>query len=74
MAAGYCMYSSSTILVLTMGNGVNGFTLDPQVRQHSNPADQNLPYRGRPCWCERCVLPHDGERPTRMDGRSVGGC
>jgi fructose-1,6-bisphosphatase len=31
VAAGYCMYSSSTILVFTMGNGVNGFTLDPTV-------------------------------------------
>jgi fructose-1,6-bisphosphatase I len=32
VAAGYCMYSSSTILVFTMGDGVNGFTLDPTVR------------------------------------------
>jgi hypothetical protein len=31
VAAGYCMYSSSTILVITLGNGVNGFTLDPQI-------------------------------------------
>jgi fructose-1,6-bisphosphatase I len=30
-AAGYCMYSSSTIMVLTLGNGVNGFTLDPTI-------------------------------------------
>merc|ERR1712224_774348 len=27
VASGYVMYSSSTILVMTMGNGVNGFTL-----------------------------------------------
>merc|ERR1719269_296625 len=26
VAAGYCMYSSSTILVMTLGDGVNGFT------------------------------------------------
>jgi len=26
--AGYCLYSSATMLVLTLGNGVNGFTLD----------------------------------------------
>merc|ERR1719379_132869 len=30
-AAGYCMYSSSTILVMTTGEGVNGFTLDPNI-------------------------------------------
>ena len=31
LCAGYCMYSSSTILVLTLGEGVYGFTLDPTV-------------------------------------------
>jgi len=30
-SAGYCMYSSSVILVLTVGDGVYGFTLDQQV-------------------------------------------
>eukprot|EP00163_Fabomonas_tropica_P009813 TRINITY_DN1970_c0_g1_i1.p1 TRINITY_DN1970_c0_g1~~TRINITY_DN1970_c0_g1_i1.p1 ORF type:complete len:348 (-),score=101.79 TRINITY_DN1970_c0_g1_i1:62-1066(-) len=30
-AAGYCMYGSSTVLVLTTGNGVNGFTLDTEI-------------------------------------------
>ena len=30
-AAGYCMYGSSTVLVLSTGNGVNGFTLDPEI-------------------------------------------
>ncbi len=29
--AGYIIYSSSTILVYTTGNGVNGFSLDPSV-------------------------------------------
>eukprot|EP00195_Chlamydomonas_chlamydogama_P010222 CAMPEP_0202889596 /NCGR_PEP_ID=MMETSP1392-20130828/177_1 /ASSEMBLY_ACC=CAM_ASM_000868 /TAXON_ID=225041 /ORGANISM="Chlamydomonas chlamydogama, Strain SAG 11-48b" /LENGTH=419 /DNA_ID=CAMNT_0049572963 /DNA_START=36 /DNA_END=1295 /DNA_ORIENTATION=- len=29
--AGYCLYSSSNIMVLTIGNGVYGFTLDPLV-------------------------------------------
>ncbi|KAG2452526.1 hypothetical protein HYH02_002764 [Chlamydomonas schloesseri] len=29
--AGYCLYSSSTVMVLTIGNGVFGFTLDPMV-------------------------------------------
>jgi fructose-1,6-bisphosphatase I len=31
VAAGYAVYGSSTMLVLTTGNGVNGFTLDRDV-------------------------------------------
>ncbi len=31
VAAGYAVYGSSTMLVLTTGNGVNGFTLDQHV-------------------------------------------
>lgn len=31
IAAGYIMYGSSTVLVLTTGNGVHMFTLDPNV-------------------------------------------
>jgi len=30
-AAGYIIYGSSTMLVYTTGNGVNGFTLDPSI-------------------------------------------
>merc|ERR1719375_1518290 len=47
-AAGYCMYSSSTILVLTMGNGVNGFTLDPNIGEFvlTHPNIQ-IPQRGK---------------------------
>lgn len=30
-AAGYALYSSSTMLVYTTGNGVNAFTLDPSI-------------------------------------------
>ncbi|TDL99935.1 MAG: class 1 fructose-bisphosphatase [Flavobacteriaceae bacterium] len=40
VAAGYVVYGSSTMLVYTTGNGVNGFTLDPSVGtfylSHSN--------------------------------------
>ncbi|CAM9239301.1 unnamed protein product, partial [Phaeothamnion confervicola] len=47
-AAGYCMYSSSTMLVFTMGNGVNGFTLDPQIGEFvlTHPNIQ-VPKRGK---------------------------
>lgn len=31
VAAGYVIYGSSTMLVYTTGNGVNGFTLDPAI-------------------------------------------
>ena len=31
VAAGYVVYGSSTILVYTTGDGVNGFTLDPSI-------------------------------------------
>ncbi len=31
VAAGYVIYGTSTILVYTTGNGVNGFTLDPSI-------------------------------------------
>lgn len=31
VAAGYTIYGSSTMLVYTTGNGVNGFTLDPSI-------------------------------------------
>ena len=48
VAAGYIIYGSSTMLVYTTGNGVNGFTLDPSIGvfclSHPNmkfPADGN---------------------------------
>ncbi len=31
VAAGYVIYGTSTMMVLTMGNGVNGFTLNPAI-------------------------------------------
>lgn len=31
VAAGYILYGSSTMLIYTTGNGVNGFTLDPSI-------------------------------------------
>ncbi|HPC46753.1 MAG TPA: class 1 fructose-bisphosphatase [Deltaproteobacteria bacterium] len=46
--AGYIIYSSSTILVYTTGNGVNGFSLDPSVGEFilSHP-DIKTPSRGK---------------------------
>jgi fructose-1,6-bisphosphatase I len=31
VAAGYALYGSATMLVMSTGNGVNGFTLDPAI-------------------------------------------
>ena len=33
LMAGYVIYGSSTMLILTMGNGVQGFTLDPESNE-----------------------------------------
>jgi len=47
-AAGYIIYSTSTIFVYTTGAGVNGFTLDPAVGEFvlSHP-DIRIPERGK---------------------------
>ena len=48
VAAGYCLYSSSTIMMLSIGDGVHGFTLDPYIGEfiltHPNV---KIPKRGR---------------------------
>jgi len=48
VAAGYVIYGSSTMLVYTTGNGVNGFTLDPFLGEFclSHP-DMMIPDQGR---------------------------
>ena len=48
VAAGYVLYGSSTILVYSTGNGVNGFTLDPAIGEFflSHP-DLRMPENGR---------------------------
>lgn len=48
VAAGYVVYGSSTILVYTTGNGVNGFTLDPSIGEFLlSHANIRTPNRGR---------------------------
>ena len=48
LAAGYFIYGSSTMMVYTTGNGVNGFTLDPSLGEfllsHENI---RIPTRGK---------------------------
>lgn len=47
VAAGYVVYGSSTMLVYSTGNGVNGFTLDPSIGEFclSHP-DMKFPEEG----------------------------
>jgi fructose-1,6-bisphosphatase I len=51
-AAGYCLYSSATVLVFTLGDSVQGFTLDPQINEfvltHPN---LTIPNRGSSYSC-----------------------
>ena len=48
VAAGYVLYGSSTMLVYTTGNGVNGFTLEPSIGEFclSHP-DIVIPQKGK---------------------------
>ena len=48
VAGGYVLYGSSTMLVYTTGNGVNGFTLDPSIGEFclSHP-NMKTPEKGR---------------------------
>ncbi|CAL5376161.1 unnamed protein product [Camellia sinensis] len=48
LAAGYCMCGSSCMLVLSTGNGVNGFTLDPSIGEFilTHP-DIKVPKKGK---------------------------
>jgi len=47
IAAGYFLYGSSTIMVYTIGNGVNAFTLDPDIGEFmlSHP-NIKIPFTG----------------------------
>ncbi|VEI48722.1 fructose-1,6-bisphosphatase [Actinobacillus equuli] len=48
VASGYVTYGSSTMLVYTTGNGVNGFTYDPSLGLFilSHP-DMKMPFEGK---------------------------
>lgn len=48
VAAGYCMYSSSTVMMISLGDGTHGFTLDPNIGEFvlTHPNVQ-VPKRGK---------------------------
>ena len=48
VAAGYVIYGSSTMLVYTTGNGLNGFTLDPSIGEFClSHANMKTPSSGK---------------------------
>lgn len=48
VASGYVIYGSSTMLVYTTGNGVNGFTLDPTLGEFClSHSDMKIPQDGK---------------------------
>lgn len=47
VAAGYALYGSATMIVLSTGNGVQGFTLDPSIGEFVlTDANMTIPRRG----------------------------
>ncbi|KAK6766219.1 hypothetical protein RB195_025863 [Necator americanus] len=48
VAAGYCLYGSATMVVLSTGRGVNGFMLDPSIGEFilTNPK-MKMPEKGK---------------------------
>ncbi|KAJ3664793.1 hypothetical protein Zmor_000336 [Zophobas morio] len=47
VAAGYALYGSATMLVISMGNGVNGFMLDPSIGEFIlTDKDMTIPNKG----------------------------
>ena len=47
VAAGYFLYGTSTMLVMTTGRGVHSFTLDPRLREfRCSQVDVKIPSRG----------------------------
>ena len=48
VAAGYVIYGSSTMLVYSTGNGVNGFTLDPSIGEYClSHSKMKIPENGK---------------------------
>lgn len=48
VAAGYALYGSATMVVLSLGNGVNGFTYDPSIGEFilTDP-NMRIPEKGK---------------------------
>ena len=86
IAAGYVLYGSSVVMVFTTGEGVHGFTLDPQIGAYilSHP-NIRMPERGSlysvneanadsfPSYCRRYLhWIKSGENGTQYSSRYIG--
>ena len=59
VCAGYAIYGSSTMVVMTTGNGVNGFTLDPLIGEFVlSQADMRIPNDGVRLYANFLHSPH----------------
>lgn len=48
VAAGYALYGSATAVVLSLGNGVNGFTYDPSIGEFIlTDVNMKIPNQGK---------------------------
>lgn len=48
VAAGYCVFGTACMMVLSTGNGVNGFTLDPSIGEFIlTAANMKIPSKGK---------------------------
>lgn len=61
VAAGYALYGSATMLVLSLGDGVNGFMLDPAIGEFilTDP-NMRIPNRGKIYSINEGELSNDG--------------
>jgi len=67
VAAGYALYGSATMIVLSIGHGVNGFTYDPSIGEFIlTERNMRMPERGN-------IYRYDGERrkASRGERRSL---
>jgi fructose-1,6-bisphosphatase I len=63
VAAGYVLYGSSTVMLLTIGNGVDMFVLDPSIGAFVRVAEQmKIPPK------QKCYSLNEGNRLTLPEG------
>jgi len=83
IAAGYALYGSATMVVLSTGNGVNGFMLDPGIGEFilTHP-DMRLKPRGKPIYSinegyskfwDKGVLEYVNAKKNPPDGKAPYG-
>jgi fructose-1,6-bisphosphatase I len=73
-AAGYVLYGSSTMLVLTTGHGVHGFTLDPEIGEYILSHENILiPDKVRCFSANRAKTPYWDEPSQRFAALLTGG-